>query len=147
MAGNVIIKNAQGKTVTLRNPDSNMEDKVIEVDSLTRKDYVDNLVATVTNTANKSPNGWFKDEKTGLIIQWGSIAIGDIVDANYHPVNFPISFPNACLNIIASSGETGAGKWDLFIHPSPSVSQFQYATLEYQAVVQNASFKYMAIGY
>lgn len=34
MASDIILGNAQGKTVTLRNPDSNMEDKVIDLNNI-----------------------------------------------------------------------------------------------------------------
>jgi hypothetical protein len=54
------------------------------------------LVAGVTNTALKSTNGWFKDEKTGLIIQWGT------AQAN-GTHTFQIPFPTACLKVICSS--------------------------------------------
>lgn len=43
------------------------------------------------NTASLSSNGWFKDTNTGLITQWGGVAVSDNIG-----VNFPIAFPSAC---------------------------------------------------
>ena len=49
-------------------------------------------------TASKQKNGWWKDGNTGIIRQWGEATV---TNAN-GVVNFPISFPNACLNVSVS---------------------------------------------
>lgn len=67
--------------------------------------------AEITNTALLSASGWFKDKKTGLILQWTSatstlVASGSSYSAT---VSFPIAFPTSCLNVTASADGTGAG--------------------------------------
>ena len=49
------------------------------------------------NTASLGTNGWFKDTNTGLIIQYG-IGGGEGAAKNY-PIQFPIAFPNRCINL------------------------------------------------
>ncbi|HHJ4349392.1 phage tail protein [Citrobacter freundii] len=49
------------------------------------------------NQASLATNGWFKDTNTGLIIQYG-IGGGEGAAKNY-PIQFPIAFPNRCINI------------------------------------------------
>ncbi len=50
------------------------------------------------NTALKSANGWWKCGDTGIIYQWGVLLGSD----NYL-ANFPISFPNACSTVVATT--------------------------------------------
>lgn len=52
---------------------------------------------------SKSPNGWRKDP-VGIIEQWGfSLTPAGAATANLDVV-FPMQFPNACLNVVASIG-------------------------------------------
>ncbi|GEM_PF-2535723 len=53
---------------------------------------VESQLAEMINEANKTQNGWWKDKKTGLIIQWGNCR-------GTSAVTFPITFPNACLQV------------------------------------------------
>lgn len=56
-----------------------------------------NVTISTTNTsASLAQNGWYKDENTGMITQWGYLSLGD---DTYITVNLPIPFPNACLNL------------------------------------------------
>ena len=45
MAGNVLIKNANGNTVTLQNPDTNVADVVVDTSKIASKQYVDDADA------------------------------------------------------------------------------------------------------
>lgn len=47
-------------------------------------------LAEMLNEASLSESGWFKDKKTGLILQWGTFF-------GTQTITFPIAFPNACL--------------------------------------------------
>ncbi len=49
-----------------------------------------------TTSASLSQNGWYKDENTGMITQWGYISVPD---DSYVTVTLPIPYPNACLNL------------------------------------------------
>lgn len=61
-----------------------------DVNSLTRKDYVDDLVATVSNTASQLQNGWFKDKRTGVMIVWGTASVtGGVLQTVWLPVSMP----------------------------------------------------------
>lgn len=50
------------------------------------------------STASLGASGWFKDNKTGLITQWGVTGI-----ASPSHVTFPIEFPTACFVVIPTS--------------------------------------------
>lgn len=56
------------------------------------------------NTALKANNGWFKDGATGLIIQWGKVT--DTGEGKSW-LDFPIPFPNACVNIQVTVNAVG----------------------------------------
>jgi hypothetical protein len=57
-------------------------------------------LAAITNTALYGSNGWFKDKKTGIIIQWGAIAMSNLTSQS---ATFPITFPNATFDIAMSN--------------------------------------------
>jgi hypothetical protein len=61
--------------------------------SLTRNYFSAYSPSFLVNQASKSVNGWSKDKDTGIITQWGTVAV------TATSVTFPIQFPNACLNI------------------------------------------------
>ncbi|MCC8460330.1 gp53-like domain-containing protein [Photorhabdus aegyptia] len=95
------------------------------------------------NTANKVVNGWWKCGDTGIIIQWGQAnGCGSINDYRY----FPIPFPNACFQIVATYSEFenfGAGVAALPV----SASQF-IVTCRNSAYQLASNFvRYVAIGY
>jgi len=58
--------------------------------------YTDAQIATVANTASLGTSGWFKDQKTGLIIQVGQIVLSN-GSGNATNWVYPIAFPHACL--------------------------------------------------
>ncbi|EOX8911330.1 tail fiber protein [Citrobacter freundii] len=63
----------------------------------TQKSYIDNGF-NKKNTASLAVNGWYKDESTGIITQWGA---GNTT-TNGANVTYPIPFPNACTSIAAN---------------------------------------------
>lgn len=53
-------------------------------------------------TAGLGPNGWHRDNATGLITQWGSGGF-----SSGQRINFPTAFPNACVAVVGN--DTGSG--------------------------------------
>lgn len=82
----------------------------------------------------------------GLIIQWGQIYIGDV--ASNAPVSYslPLAFPSAHCQTLLSCAESAAGAWNAYLL-TKSLLGFQWAPLEWSAVVQNAKVTYLSIGY
>lgn len=70
-------------------------------------------------TASLGLNGWFKDDTTGLIFQWGSIQVSPSTGGT---VTFPIAFPNQQLVVIPAISD--AFYADVII-PTTSKSNFQ----------------------
>jgi len=54
------------------------------------------------NEASLDSKGWFKDKKTGLIIQWGTASYSP--SSGYITATHPISFPNEGLLTFATPG-------------------------------------------
>ena len=79
-------------------------------------------LASMTNTASMGVNGWFKDKKTGLIIQWGVTA----QVSGQRTIILPIAFPNNAFVPIATCqyGSTigyvaaGATKTSVILYPN-----------------------------
>lgn len=125
MAGNLNIKNANGKTLTIQNPDTNnaditidgskvvsningYSDKATPVDTdnivvqetggIFKKLSWSNLKATLFDgSMSLTINGYIKLPTImgGLIIQWGYVPN---VGNRQVAITFPITFPNAILN-------------------------------------------------
>lgn len=55
------------------------------------------------NTASGAANGWFKDNSTGMIFQWGTASL----NGNPSTVSFPVSFPNSCFKVFATDVGNG----------------------------------------
>lgn len=75
MAGNVLIKNANGNTVTLQNPDTNLADVTVEMDKVVVKDSAGNVLVSgstsqiVSGTAGTTTLGYTfggQQTKTGI---------------------------------------------------------------------------------
>lgn len=81
----------------------------------------------------------------GLIIQWGQINVGDI--SSNAPVSYslPLAFPNAHYQTLLSCQENASGNWNVYLL-TKSLLGFQWASLEWSAVVQNAKVTYLSIG-
>ena len=82
----------------------------------------------------------------GLIIQWGQIQHGDIVNGSSVNYSLPLAFPTAHFQTLLSCAETGAGAWNAFL-VSKSVLGFMWSPIEWTSVVQNAKVSYLSIGY
>lgn len=54
--------------------------------------------ANKPSTASRATNGWFKDDSTGMIFQWGTSNRRDNTTAQA----FPIAFPSTCLAVFGS---------------------------------------------
>ena len=63
-------------------------------------------VSVPRNTASLSSPGWWRDDDTGLIKQWGAQAVG--TDAAV-TVTLPISFTTECLTALATGNRSAAG--------------------------------------
>jgi hypothetical protein len=81
----------------------------------------------------------------GLIIQWGQINVGDV--SSNAPVSYslPLAFPNAHYQTLLSCQENAAGNWNVYLL-TKGLLGFQWAALEWSAVVQNAKVTYFSIG-
>ncbi len=111
-----------------------------------------NIGAGVPATASRALNGWWKDNDTGLIVQWMQVNVGDhpggIIDRT---LTFPIAFPSACLHVVPTVKEVG--------RPATSASTVTVADVsvsntgcvivssEYYGLAQNYGIRVVAIGY
>jgi len=91
------------------------------------------------SSASKAANGWWKDQNTGLIIQWGRNSIPYNV---LTPVNFPLAFPGQCCSVTVGD-QTGAnGNTRVYLTSKSQVS-FKCAGID----ITGTGVKWMAIGY
>lgn len=62
-------------------------------------------------TANKQENGWWKDNNTGLLIQWGTITAGDIESSYivYGEGTFPLTFSTVFQVVVCHQGGAPTG--------------------------------------
>ncbi|PAV01451.1 hypothetical protein CBG25_16605 [Arsenophonus sp. ENCA] len=51
------------------------------------------------NTSNVSRDGWWRCGETGIIMQWGYVGNTNVTH------NFPLTFPHACFNVMASNAD------------------------------------------
>lgn len=127
MAGNVLIKNANGKTVTLQNPDTNLADVVVDTSKIASKQYVDDAdalkvaLSSFTGANQSLASTGYQKLPGGLIIQWGvsNPTINGTSVSNID-ITFPIAFPNSLLQI---TGSTAIYATDLDVNPSYRQSQ------------------------
>lgn len=144
MAGNVLIKNANGKTVTLQNPDTNNIDITLDLSNIALDNEKVDIASFVGSNVSLSSSGYQK-LPSGLIIQWGGITI--LGDSNAS-IPFPIAFPNSCFTVFATF-ENQAG--DI---PAPAdtriaqVRLFSKTSVTLRNLSVNASsYVWFAIGY
>lgn len=57
-----------------------------------------------SSSVHLDANGWHRDASTGLITQWGS---GNVAGGQQQRVNFPMTFPNTCVTVVAN--DIGSG--------------------------------------
>lgn len=64
-------------------------------------DAAGNIALTIATTAaSRGERGWFKDNTTGMIFQWG-YGSWKVNDESAESITFPIAFPTTCLMAIA----------------------------------------------
>jgi hypothetical protein len=99
--------------------------------------------APVNTTGIIGQSGWFRDGSTGLITQWGYLGTSN---GTY---NFPVTFPNACLNFMASNtNSAGTNVDNAFGYPNNNVTFFAGTkSSSIQNDVTNYSLYWTAIGY
>lgn len=95
-----------------------------------------------------SPNGYQK-LPGGLIVQWGSSSIGDIASGNGSTgsVAFPLAFPTAAFNVVASiqdASTTVAGA--VYVAGPPTLSGFNWRAQEWVGLAQNSTLVWHAFG-
>ena len=101
--------------VELTSPQS-LSSQGTQISSLTRKDYVDGQISSLDSTlrayvdsrstASLAQNGWWKDEVTGTIYQWGFNST--VRDDGYVTVTLPITFPNSFFSVVATPSYSGS---------------------------------------
>ena len=97
---------------------------------------------------NTSSSGYLK-LPNGLIIQWVSVSCGGSVDYNTS-VNFPTSFPNACLKAVVSTRANTTNNMDAFARVRSWNSSTVYLRLEntYGGKTYNPTYiDVIALGY
>lgn len=115
------------------------------VNALTRKDYVDNLVTAVSNTAYQVLNGWYKDTKTGVMIQWGHAAVYG--GGTRQTVWLPVAMTNAITAIIVTFGvEIENGSMSVGADPNPTYPNFAF-DVKGNGMGSSTGIRYIAIGY
>lgn len=125
--------------------------------SLVRYDYLTAQInavkadITANTSASKTAAGWWKDENTGMIFQWGyGPYLGD--GEGTQSFTFPIAFPSTCLMVVPSiqiqSQNTNTDVWSQVINWSRTGTncQFQYAGGDGNWQ-RNVRILYWAIGY
>ena len=89
--------NIMGSSLDIRNRNwGKVDNHMLE----TAEDDVHGL-ASMINKAALGGSGYFKDEKTGFILQWSTVGIG--AGLGNATITFPIPFPNALLKGFAMS--------------------------------------------
>ena len=142
MAGNVLIKNANGKTVTLQNPDTNNIDITLDLSNIALDNEKVDIASFVGSNVSLSSSGYQK-LPSGLIIQWGNITVLGNSNAS---TPFPIAFPNSCFTVFATF-ENKAGD----ISADTRIAQvrlFSNTSVTLRNLSGNASaYVWFAIGY
>lgn len=106
--------------------------------NLVNKGYVDGTVSKTTQGYCIMPNG--------LIMQWGSQMSypTGTAGATGVVVTFPIPFPNACLNVVASDGNVGCHSVGSLITGNTSFTVFGK---DLNNVFRDTNIRWQAIGY
>ncbi|WP_422615528.1 gp53-like domain-containing protein [Photorhabdus khanii] len=59
------------------------------------------------NTANKTANGWWRCEDTGMIYQWGVTRV--LEPQEIITVQLPVRFSNVCVSVMLTVNRLGSG--------------------------------------
>ena len=166
MAGNLNIKNANGKTLTIQNPDTNNADIVIDGSKIAstvspvftgtptapNPNDTDNSTKVATTAWSKiglthslGTNGYIKFPNWlgGLIIQWGQATASSSADT---PILFPMVFPNALFYIGGQVIQNTSNVQYVFTTEAETTSGFSFNSITVGG--RNATpVKWLAIGY
>lgn len=120
----------------------------IITDSRVNVDIFGGQLAAITNCASISSRGWFKDQKTGLIFEWGSYTNCATTGENFD--TFPLAFPHAVLNFqVSISGQdayTNIRQMKGYFLPN-STSQYHLRWTNVDTDVVRCDIYWFAIGY
>ncbi|OKP03932.1 phage tail protein [Xenorhabdus eapokensis] len=92
------------------------------------------------NSGVFSGKGWFKDESTGLIIQWGAES-----ESNRN-FNFPHMFSEACFVVLVTNSTSQGARIDNAFGYPVNNSEFYAATKREDGIVNNFPVAWLAIG-
>ena len=90
---------------------------------------------------------------SGVILEWGSVHIGDVVSPTSGTVFFPLSFPSACFTVYTTSLDNNAGNvgngitFNTNVFGLPSQSSFRWGAREAISSVQDAYVMWFAVGH
>ena len=149
MAGNVLIKNANGNTVTLQNPDTNVADVVVHTSKIASKQYVDDAdalkvaLSSFTGTNQSLVGTGYQKLPGGLIIQWGTVEVTS-VNGGYTAASYPIRFPNSCFVAIGGRNALGSNAV-MLVNKAGGDPHGQVIFQNFGASSESGS--YIAIGY
>lgn len=123
-------------------------------DSLVRLDYlnsrIDDLNNNLVNFVNgktsanfiNGETGWWRDNNTGLMIQWGRAYQPPRDDGNPSYVAFPTQFPNTCVSMSVTHGKRNNTFW------SPTISSWVGTVSQAGAYIRSENdFWWQAIGF
>ena len=129
MASDIILSNAEGKNVTLRNPDTNMEDIIIDGSDIaknsdlvsglaTKADVIsanDSQVKTALNASGSAPiyacRAWVNFNGTGTVAIRASGNVSSITDngVGRYTVNFTTAMPDVNYSTVFGQRNVGDG--------------------------------------
>ncbi len=105
--------------------------------------------ANFTSGQSLTANGYQKFPG-GLILQWGTQAVGDYSSGVNDPknVSFPLTYPNACLFALVGWTDPQATTLEgAIVITSKTTSGFTAQYTEISAGVENMSINWLALGY
>lgn len=167
MAGNVLIKNANGNTITLQNPDTNFSDVVVDTSKVMQiignqtidgiKTFTSSPVVPTPSTGDRSTKvattAMFNNEfvtgfgyqklPSGLIIQWGDTVV-TTNGGGGGVFLYPIAFPNSTYMTMVSGGDNTTVTPFVRIHSQQSLTGCGFQTT---AVNSTVMVTFIAIGY
>lgn len=96
-AGGIVASSISGTSLSISTNTATVNSKnIVRSVNGNNADAAGNVTVSLGNQAYLSTNGWFKDESTGMITQWG---FANSTVRGYITATFPIAFPTACLNV------------------------------------------------
>jgi hypothetical protein len=91
----------------------------------------------VTKSTSLNTGGWWKDERTGFMIQWGALSS----TSNLQNASFPVPFPNSCFSITSAMTTNAPSSNNLYLNLNNS-SSFNHQTYN-----SGCYFHWVAIGF